>query len=145
MLAGAVAFQFFQAIARRGPQEFERFRCIELRQLAGGDFRDRAESLRASRFKEFLSLLAAEALDHDRQSITLSVKRQALNDRGDKKILSPFGPLDLVDFWQEMRREGRRVLSKSLEISHLRLRSVSLIALGAVLDYTDSVLKTSAR
>jgi hypothetical protein len=64
VLAGAVAFQFFQAIARRGPQEFESFRCIELRQLSSGDFRDRAESPGASRFKEFLSLLATEAFDH---------------------------------------------------------------------------------
>jgi hypothetical protein len=35
VLAVAVAFQFFQAIAWRGPQEFESFRCIELRKLTG--------------------------------------------------------------------------------------------------------------
>jgi hypothetical protein len=57
VLAVAVAFQVFQALARRAPQEFASFRCIELRQLASGDFRDRAESLGASRFKEFLSPL----------------------------------------------------------------------------------------
>jgi len=33
---------------------------------------------------------------------------------GDKKTLSPFCPLEFVDFWQEMRRASRRVLSKSL-------------------------------
>jgi hypothetical protein len=44
-----------------------------------------------------------------------------------------------------MRRGSRRVPSKSLEISHLRLHSGSLIAVGVVLDYTDTVLKTIAR
>jgi hypothetical protein len=62
VLAVAVAFQLFQAIAWRGPQELESFRCIELRQLSGGDFRDRAEPLGAPRFKESLGLLATEAL-----------------------------------------------------------------------------------
>jgi hypothetical protein len=144
VLAGAVAFQFFQTIAGRGPQEFESFRCIELGHLSSGDFRDRAESLRASSFKEFLSLLANEALDHGRQSITLFVKRQALSDCRGQENLVPFCPLDLVDFWHEMRGESRRVLGKSSEISHLRLYSVSLTAVGVVLDYTDTVLKTIA-
>jgi hypothetical protein len=98
VLAVAVAFQFFQAIAWRGPQEFESFRCIELRQLSSGYFRDRAESLGASRFKEFLSLLATEAFDHGRHFITLTVKRQALNTWRGQENLVPFCPLDLVDF-----------------------------------------------
>jgi hypothetical protein len=101
VLAVAVAFQFFQAIAWRRPQEFESFRCIELRQLSSGHFRDRAESLGASRFKEFLGLLATEALDHGRQFITLSVKRQALNTWRGAENLVPFLSPELVDFRQE--------------------------------------------
>jgi hypothetical protein len=38
VLAVAVAFQFSQAIAWRGPQEFESFRCIEFASLRVATF-----------------------------------------------------------------------------------------------------------
>lgn len=52
MLTTAIPLEVLQTIARWGSQELESLCRIELDQLACGDFDDRAEPFRASRFKE---------------------------------------------------------------------------------------------
>jgi len=59
VLSLTISCQRLQPIARRRCQKRQRFRRVQLRQLARGHLGDRAELLRASRFKELLSFLAA--------------------------------------------------------------------------------------
>ena len=62
-------FQRFQLIARRGAQEFQCMRYVELGQLADGHVLDRANLARVTTFVQRLRILAAEAPYHLRMTL----------------------------------------------------------------------------
>jgi hypothetical protein len=76
-LAGAVAFQGFQAIAGRGAKKFQRGRGAELRQFALGDAADGDPATRAAAGKEGLGVFVAEGSDHAVYCIPINDMRQA--------------------------------------------------------------------
>src|SRR3954464_1072604 len=88
VLAGAIPVQGLQAIAGRRGQELECLGRVHLRELARGDLRDRAKSLRASCLKEGPSLFAAEALDHWGTLYRLPVNSK---DRAASGVVLPSG------------------------------------------------------
>ena len=64
ILAGTVALQGFQAIARWRAQKLKGMRRIELHQLTNRHERNRREPPAFARLEQSLSIDAAEALDH---------------------------------------------------------------------------------
>lgn len=64
VLSLATASQRFQAIARRGSQEPDRFRRVELRKLPSGNLRDGGEPFTTSGLKQLSRIIARKAPDH---------------------------------------------------------------------------------
>ena len=64
VLTLSIAIQSLKSVAGRRAQELERCRSLELRELAGRYFHDRAEARRFAGFKELSGIDALKALDH---------------------------------------------------------------------------------
>jgi len=64
VLARSCSAQRFQAVARWRAREFQRLRCIQLRQLALRHVDDTGEPARRAGLEQALGVLAAKAPDH---------------------------------------------------------------------------------
>jgi len=64
VLTSAVAFQGFQTVSGRWPQELQSVRRVKLRKLPSCNLRDGWEPLRSSGLKQRLRLGTTEAMNH---------------------------------------------------------------------------------